>query len=162
MEHLARRSTVRGRAGRTAGAELPLPSKQRQIYVDSPPMQKTLIRCYRGVALGAEDRPEEVAFMFPDFGDAPRLYSCVVCGTLFVAHVEDERHTGVSLSSRIAKIGCPQCESPLALHCSRIRGRFGRATAHLVTLNLIASIRRTPKASRKKYGTFIPDYPLVV
>jgi len=77
-------------------------------------MKKKLVRCIRAMALGTGDVLEEVFYTVADFGDAVRLYSCVTCGTLFAASVDDEHHCGVSLKARIDKMKCPKCTSPLA------------------------------------------------
>jgi hypothetical protein len=77
-------------------------------------MQKKLVRCYRGRALGAQDRLEDVWFTMPDFGECDRLYSCTSCGALFVADSEVEHYSGVSLQKRIEQLICPECSAPLS------------------------------------------------
>jgi len=76
-------------------------------------MNKKLVRCYRGEALGAQDRLEDVWFTMPDFGDCDRLFSCTSCGTLFVASPEAEHYSGVALQKRIEQFVCPECSAPL-------------------------------------------------
>jgi hypothetical protein len=51
-------------------------------------MKKTLVRCYRALALGAADELEEVIFKLPDHGYDVRLLSCITCGARFVADAE--------------------------------------------------------------------------
>jgi len=77
-------------------------------------MHKKLIRCYQTKALGAQDRLEEIVFTLPDFGYYYRLYSCVHCGTLFTASVEDEQRSGLSLPSKTEHTQCPECGSSLS------------------------------------------------
>ena len=78
-------------------------------------MQKMLVRCYRAKALGADDESQEVVFALPDFGDAPRLYSCVACGALFGALPEKEHHSAASGSSHLAGLSCPECAASLSV-----------------------------------------------
>jgi len=76
-------------------------------------MNKTLVRCYQGKALGAQDRLEDVWFTMSDFGYDRRLFSCTNCGALFVADAEAEHYSGVVLQMRIAQFVCPECGEPL-------------------------------------------------
>ena len=71
------------------------------------------MRCYRALALGAADEPEEVIFKLPDHGYDLRLHSCITCGARFVADSEYEHHVGVALTERIARSVCPSCGAAL-------------------------------------------------
>ncbi len=76
-------------------------------------MNLTQVRCWKIHAPGA-DHGDDLLITYPEGHYGHALWSCLKCGQIYAAGVEDEMYLGPSVQEKINSIICIQCGASLA------------------------------------------------
>ena len=77
-------------------------------------MKRKKVRCWEADVRCPEGEVQVVWFTVPDFGDAPRLYTCHNCGAIFAVDADEEFYKKRNFEQEKTSILCPECNETLA------------------------------------------------
>jgi rubredoxin len=76
-------------------------------------MKKRQITCYKGFASLQGKFNVEVYYTVPDMGYWNKLFTCLACGEVFVADLENPIFAGKPVEQAVDNMQCPTCGSQL-------------------------------------------------
>lgn len=75
-------------------------------------MTMTKVRCWK-INVPGTDRGDDLLITYPEGHYGHTLWSCLKCGQVYAAGVEDEMYLGLSIQEKLNSLKCTRCGASL-------------------------------------------------